>query len=209
MRFLFPTIICILLQVSLGCEDGHEKQGPLRASGHSSGLTRAQAAQQQTQGPHLELPQHCQIRQLNPILGIHIQNPSPKYSFSASVDVCHHLSDSGQTAQVTAVASFPTAPSALSTCGLSSLGFLCHTVPTPRSRCCFLLLVTLKNMCVACNCPPTRSVCSERTCAVLEATVSTLSQLRRAGGLPSDCKIWITSLQLAFFGAMLASAEAH
>lgn len=100
----------------------------MRASGHSSGLTRAQAAQQQTQGPHLELPQHCQIRQLNPILGIHIQNPSPKYSFSASVDVCHHLSDSGQTAQVTAVASFPTAPSALSTCGLSSLGFLCHPV---------------------------------------------------------------------------------
>lgn len=129
VRFLFPTIICVLIQLCLGCEDGCQKQGPLRASGHSSGLTRAQSnSQQQTQGPHLELSEHCQIRQLNPILGIHIQNPSPKYQFSASADVCHHLSDSGQTA----VASLPTAPS---TCALSTLGSFCHPLPcSPHTK---------------------------------------------------------------------------
>lgn len=50
---------------------------------------------------------HCQIRQLNPILHVHIQNPSPEYPFSATADVRHHLSDSSPTTQVTAVASFP------------------------------------------------------------------------------------------------------
>lgn len=124
--------------------------------------------QQQTQGPHLELPGQCQIRQLNPILGTHIQNPSPKCYFQPVLVfaiICQILAKPPKPLQC----HHSPLPPPHSSPGLY-LAWISSAIPwpahsTPRCHCCFLLLVTLKNTCIPCNYPPSCSVCSEGTSA--------------------------------------------
>lgn len=158
--------------------------------------TQAWVSELASQGPHFRelLTNHCQIRQPNPILGVHIHNPSPEYQVSATVKVCHPLSDSIQTTQVTAVASFP--HSMFSTCCSSSLSFLCHPVACSLytvSLWCFLHSATLKYIQIPCEWLSTYLSCSKRTSAYVEWYSG---QLRSAGDLPSDWNMWTTTLQL-------------
>lgn len=102
---------------------------------------------------------------------------------------------------------FPT--TTFSTCCLSSLSFLCHPVACSLYTISPLLLFCIQlpwKIRIPCKSLPTCFLCSEGTSAYVEWYSV---QLRSAGDLPLDWKIWTTRLQLFFFfRATLASVEA-